>query len=288
MPQDKTSKQGRLSSTTHALIGAGNMGGALLNGWLKTQKDKLLPKQILVIDPSPGEAASEALKRGVKFASQLTKGSASGVKVCLLAIKPQLFEKVSEGLARALPKDSLVISIMAGTRLEMLKTAFAPRPIIRAMPNTPGSIGKGITAFICDDTITAVQRKIAQQRLAACGQVVEVKTEREIDMVTAVSGSGPAYVFYLTEALAAAGQKIGLSENLTRQLARQTVIGSGAMLAVSAENVSDLRRAVTSPGGTTEAALEIMMEDTGMPKLMGKAVKAAFDRSRELGGKSLL
>ena len=276
----------KLSTTTHALIGAGHMGGALLNGWISaTGTARLDPQQILVIDPSPGEAATDAFKLGTKFAKSLTKGSASGLKICLLAIKPQLFSEVGPDLAKVLPRDALIVSIMAGISIDELTDVFAPRPIIRCMPNTPGAIGQGITAYMTGPDVSAAHINMAEQRLHAAGEVVRVNTERQIDMVTALSGSGPAYVFYLTEAMAAAGIQLGLPENLATALARQTVIGSGAMLAASPETAADLRKAVTSPRGTTEAALEVLMADDGLVKLMNKAIKEAYNRSRELGGK---
>jgi len=279
----------KLSSTTHALIGAGHMGGALLNGWLSaTGAAKLEPQQILVIDPSPGEAATNAFKLGTKFAKKLTKGSASGLKLCLLAIKPQLFSKVGPDLAKTLPRDALIVSIMAGIGIDELTDVFAPRPIIRCMPNTPGAIGQGITAYITGPDVSAAQIKMAEQRLKAAGEVVRVETEKKIDMVTALSGSGPAYVFHLAETMKAAGMKLGLSEDLAKALARQTVIGSGAMLDATSDSAADLRKAVTSPKGTTEAALKVLMARNGLEKLMQKAIKKAYDRSRELGGKNKL
>lgn len=283
--------RGKLSTSTHVLIGAGNMGGALLNGWLNGSGPnglggaKLEPHEILIIDPSPGEAAEKALELGAKYATGLTKGSASGLKLCLLAIKPQMFAEVGEGLANALPSDVLIISIMAGISLETLGEVFGTRPVIRAMPNTPAAFGKGITAFVGGVGVTQTHKILARTRLKAGGKVLEVETERQIDMVTAVSGSGPAYVFVLTEAMAAAGVQLGLPEALAKELARETVIGSGYMLDKNDHEVSDLRRAVTSPGGTTEAALEVLMSDNGLPSVMRKAVNAAFARSRELGSR---
>lgn len=277
-------KHGRLSNNTHALIGAGNMGGALLSGWLSAKGAKALQAQeILVIDPSPGHAAERALKLGVKFSAKLTKGAASGLKMCLLAIKPQLFEQVGSSLADALPKDTLVVSIMAGISLHKLSEVFGDRPIIRAMPNLPAAYGAGITGYVCGEGVTQAHRDIAEPRLRASGKVVRVDSEREIDMVTAISGSGPGYVFYLTEILAAAGENLGLKPELAKELARQTVIGSGTVLARSSETVADLRKSVTSPGGTTEAALDVLMVKDGLPKLMGEAVKAAYKKAQDLG-----
>jgi len=277
-------KRGRLSSNTHVLIGAGHMGGALLRGWLSERSaSKLKPHEILVIDPSPGEAAKKALELGAKFSARLTKGAASGLKLCLLAIKPQLFNELGPELAKSLPKDVLVVSIMAGVNLRTLSSVLGPRPIVRAMPNMPAAYGKGITAYVCSEGVSKAQEKLAAQRLGAGGDVVRVDNERQIDMVTALSGSGPAYVFYLAEAMEAAGNHLGLPEDLVKKLVRQTVIGSGTVLEKSTQETSELRKAVTSPGGTTEAALEILSADNGLPTLMRNAVKAAFERSRKLG-----
>ena len=281
-------KYGRLSSNTHVLIGAGNMGGAILSGWLSAKDnergDKALQAQeILVIDPKPGQAAERALKLGVKFSAKLTKGAASGLKMCLLAIKPQMFAKVGPELAEALPKDTLIVSIMAGINLQGLSDVFGDRPIIRAMPNLPAAYGAGITGYVCGEGVTQAHRDFAEPRIRAIGQVVQVDSEREIDMVTAISGSGPGYVFYMTEVLAAAGENLGLNPELARKLARQTVIGSGTVLARSQDTATDLRKSVTSPGGTTEAALDVLMAKDGLPKLMGEAVRAAYKRSQDLG-----
>ncbi len=277
-------KQGKLSSNTHALIGAGNMGGALLSGWLSERGARALQAhEILVIDPAPGQAAERALRLGVKFSARLTKGSASGLKMCLLAIKPQSFAEVGPKLAAALPKDTLVVSIMAGINLHALGEVFDDRPIIRAMPNLPAAYGAGITAYVGNANATPAHLASAELRLKAGGKVVRLESEREIDMVTAVSGSGPGYVFYMTEVLAAAGEKLGLKPELASELARQTVIGSGTVLASSSDSAESLRKSVTSPAGTTEAALDILMDNDGLAKLMRGAVKAAYNRSKDLG-----
>ncbi len=278
---------GKLSSPTHALIGAGHMGGALLSGWIDESKAALKPGQILIIDPAPGEAAKKALGLGAKFSHRLTKGAASGLTVCLLAIKPQLFAKLGPDLARALPKDVLIISIMAGITLENLTEVLPSRPLIRAMPNAPCAYGEGITAYIGSENVTQKHLGMAEICLKAGGKVVKLDSERQIDMVTAVSGSGPAYVFYLTESLEAAGIKLGLPSDLARDLARQTVAGSGFMLERRDKDAAELRRAVTSKGGTTQAALEVLMSESGLASILRTAVKAAYQRSRELGGHKL-
>ncbi|MCF6220787.1 MAG: pyrroline-5-carboxylate reductase [Robiginitomaculum sp.] len=280
-------KSGKFSTNTHALIGAGNMGGALLSGWLSDQGTQsgaaLQAHEILVIDPAPGQAAERALQLGVKFSATLTKGAASGLKMCLLAIKPQLFSKVGPELAEALPNDTLIVSIMAGISLKSLADIFADRPIIRAMPNLPAAYGAGITGYVCGEGVTQAHRDFAEPRIRATGKVVQVESEDEIDMVTAISGSGPGYVFYMTEVLAKAGENLGLKPELASALARHTAIGSGTVLARSPETAETLRKSVTSPGGTTEAALDVLMAKDGLPKLMDEAVQAAYQRSRDLG-----
>ena len=275
-------KSGRLSSTTHALIGAGNMGGALLGGWLSgSEIIRLKPQEILVIDPAPGEAARRALSVGVKFSSKLTKGSASGLLLCLLAIKPQMFADVGPKLAKVLPMDTLIVSIMAGVSLTQLEQVFGTRPIIRAMPNLPAMFGAGITGFTGNGHITEAHKKLAQRSLQAGGEVVHVDSEDEIDMVTAISGSGPGYAFYFTEILAQSGIDLGLAPELSRKLARQSMIGAGTVLAKSDARSAELTQSVTSAGGTTEAALAVLSK--GLPELMGKAVRAAYTRSITLG-----
>ncbi len=276
-------KSGKLSNNKYALIGAGHMGGALLRGWInKGSKANISAKDILVIDPAPGEAAKRALSAGIRFSASLTKGSASGLQMCLIAVKPQSFSEVGAQLARALPMDCLVISIMAGINMEALRAVFSTRPIIRAMPNLPASFGSGITAYFGGQGVESKHYRLAESALAAVGEVVRVENEKEIDMVTAISGSGPAYYFYLTEILRASGEKLGLSPELAAKLARQTAIGSGVVLQKSNKTAADLRKSVTSPAGTTEAALDVLMNTDGLPDLMDKAVKAAFVRANEL------
>ena len=167
--------------------------------------------------------------------------------------------------------------------MSSLKAAFPAQAIIRAMPNTPASIGAGITAFTCGDTVTEPQKAIAHTLLSAGGVVHEVETENLIDVVTAVSGSGPAYFFHMVEALEAAAIVAGLPENLAPAFARQTFIGAGALLSKSGESASDLRKAVTSPNGTTQAALDVLMSAEGLPPLMRETVNAALRRAKELG-----
>ena len=275
----------KVSTSTHALIGAGHMGGALLSGWIGEHGlENVKAGQILIIDPRISDAAQKALGMGAKFSDHLTKGSASGLKLCLLAIKPQMFAALGPDIAKALPKDTLILSIMAGISLAELADVFGSRPIVRAMPNTPAIYGMGITAYVGGVGVTNVHREMTEACLKPAGKVVRLDNERQIDMVTAVSGSGPAYVFHLTEALAGAGVKLGLPEELAQELARQTVAGSGVMLSVSDQDATTLRQNVTSKGGTTQAALEVLMAEDGLATILRRAVQAAYTRSRELGG----
>jgi pyrroline-5-carboxylate reductase len=264
-----------------ALIGAGRMGGALLSGWLASG---VKPSDILIIDPRPGAAANIAVKQGAAYAKSLSKGAAMDLDVVILAIKPQMYGDIAPIIAAALPKKASVVSILAGTTQAKLAAVFGARSLIRAMPNTPAAIGKGITAYYANKNSNAAQVKRAHKLLEAGGQVVRVDEESLIDVVTAVSGSGPAYVFHLTETLEAAAIAAGAPADLAAKLARQTVIGSGALLDNSADmSATALRIAVTSPKGTTEAALEVLMGEGGMAGLMRRTVAAAKARSKALG-----
>lgn len=268
--------------TTHIVIGAGRMGGAMLSGWTKGRKPIVPVKDILIVDPKPGGEASSVIENGAGYVQRLEYNVATA-KFVLLAIKPQSFDAIAPEVALCLPPDCTVISIMAGITVERLQETFEGRSIIRAMPNTPASIGKGITAFVSGKAISSNQKKHVVKLLSAVGEAVELENEAMIDMVTAVSGSGPAYFFHMVEALAGAGEAIGLSEDHARKLAAQTLIGAGALVEQSGESATELRRAVTSPGGTTQAALDVLMRENGLPRVLREAVSAAYRRSQELG-----
>jgi len=259
------------------------MGGALLSGWLADKKSGVTAKNLVILDPHPGGAATKAIEAGAKHL-QKPEGSLSSVKVVLLAIKPQMFEELAGAIAEHLPHGALVISILAGTSMTSLAKAFPNQTIIRAMPNTPSAIGEGITAFTCGASVAAEQKAKAQILLEAGGTVYEVVTENLIDVVTAVSGSGPAYVFYLVETLEKAAIKAGLPEDMAPDFARQTIIGAGALLKSSPMSATELREAVTSPGGTTQAALDVLMRRKGLRQLMNETVFAALARAKKLGG----
>lgn len=264
------------------LVGAGKMGGALLSGWL----DKgLSPAQVFVCEPQPaGDIAALFAAKGIALNAPVRDIAVARPAVVLIAIKPQVMGDVLPELALLTHPETLFISIAAGTNLHRLKELLgAEVHAVRAMPNTPAAVGRGITVACANDRVTTTQREIAHELLAAVGEVDWIASEAQIDAVTAISGSGPAYVFYMVECLAAAGEALGLDPELAMKLARETVGGSGEMLHRSPDPVSQLRANVTSPGGTTAAALDILMGEGGLSPLMRRAALAARDRARELG-----
>lgn len=257
------------------LVGCGRMGSALLSGWLS----RGLPADAAtVIEPSPSEWLRGT---GIRLADALPWGAAAIV----IAVKPQMMPATLPGIAAAGGAGTLVISVAAGVTLAAFEAAFGARtPIVRAMPNTPAAIGAGITALAGNAAATEAHMARAEMLLGAVGQTVRLDDEAAMDAVTAVSGSGPAYVFHMIEALAAAGEAEGLPPALAMQLARATVSGAGALAEREAGSVAALREAVTSPGGTTAAALAVLMDaETGLAPLMRATVAAAAARSRELG-----
>ncbi|WP_300542184.1 pyrroline-5-carboxylate reductase [Maricaulis sp.] len=267
-----------------ALVGAGHMGGALAAGWLRTRRGGVAPENLIVVDPAPGEAAQGLIEtHGLVHTDALTLEMADTVDIVVLAVKPQSLEQVATSLSPLLRPDTALVSIMAGTTLSRLSLAFGDRPIIRAMPNTAAAVGAGVS--VCVANAAAEPLKPAVERLfKTAGSVEWLRDERLIGAVTAVSGSGPAYVFLLAEALAGAGTAEGLPRELAERLARETIIGAGALLAGTDKSPQELRRAVTSPGGTTQAALDALMgSGVGLPELVRNAVSAAERRSRQMG-----
>ena len=263
---------------TLVLVGAGKMGGALLEGWLAR---KLPPKQLVVLEPQPSKAIKALAKRGVRVNPKTAIGPAAAV---VIAVKPQIAPEALKSLPPLLGRKTVVVSIMAGRTLAFLEQALPDAAIVRAMPNTPAAIGRGITVAVGNRRAGAPARKLAHALLAATGAVAWVDDEALMDAVTAVSGSGPAYVFLLAEALAQAGVAAGLPQPLAEQLARATVAGSGELLHRSTLDATTLRTNVTSPGGTTAAALDILTGHDGLAPLMTKAVAAATRRGRQLAG----
>ena len=256
------------------LLGCGKMGSAMLAGWLARG---LPPGSVHVIEPNP----SDWLRRtGVSINADLPGDPA----VALIAVKPQMMGAALPAL-RGLGPDTLILTVAAGTTIAAYEAALgAGRPVVRAMPNTPAAVGRGITAICGNADAGAKELDLAEELLSAVGQVVRLEGEHQMDAVTAVSGSGPAYVFHLIETLAAAGVAEGLPEDLAMQLARATVAGAGALAEAADEGPDQLRVNVTSPGGTTAAALAVLMDaETGFPALLRRAVHAAAERGRELG-----
>jgi pyrroline-5-carboxylate reductase len=261
------------------LVGAGKMGGALLEGWLK---GGMPPQKIIAIDPGPPpEIASVIAKHGIRLNPDLA--GITSPEVIVLAVKPQLMDGVLATISSLGQSRPLILSVAAGKTIATFERFFGKdAAVIRTIPNTPAAVGRGITAMAANRHVSTGQKKLARELLAAVGEVVEVENEGLIDAATAVSGSGPAYVFYLTECLAAAGVAAGLKPDLAMQLARATVAGSGELMRASGIPAETLRKNVTSHHGTTYAALQILMADQGLKEMMIKAVDAATRRSREL------
>lgn len=262
------------------LVGAGKMGGAMLEGWISLGLD---PAQVAVIDPGPPPEVAELLERRGVALNPLNGGPPA---VLLLAVKPQVAPEVLAKVAPLAGPHTLVVSVMAGRTLAFIEAAFAPgTAVVRSIPNTPAAIGRGVTVAVPNAAVTPDQLNIADGLLRAIGGVEWVEDEDLIDVATAVSGSGPAYVFLLAEALAQAGAKAGLPADLADRLARQTVSGAGELIARSGIDPAQLRKNVTSPNGTTAAALSVLMDETaGFGPLLVEAVAAAARRSRELAG----
>jgi pyrroline-5-carboxylate reductase len=261
------------------LLGAGKMGSAMLEGWLARGLD---PRKLTVIEPQPAKSVKALTRRGVALNPKGKPLSASAV---VIAVKPQSAPEAVWALKPYVGPSTFALSIMAGRTLGFLQGAFPPQTaIVRAMPNTPAAIGRGITVACPNRKVSARQRKLASDLLAAMGAVEWVSDEGLMDAVTAVSGSGPAYVFLLAEALAQAGVAAGLPPDLAQELARETVAGSGELLHRSPLDPAVLRQNVTSPGGTTAAALAVLMGQSGLSLVMQNAVAAATARSRELAG----
>ena len=275
MNKDTSQSLSALAGTI-VLAGAGKMGSALLTGWLKAG---LSADRVAAIEPQPSTEIAALANQGLRL--NPTADSVRNVIALVLAVKPQTFGEAAPQLKPFVSADTLVVSIMAGTTIAKIVAACGGA-VVRAMPNTPAAIGRGITVAVPASNVSAGQRGIADALLRATGTVEWVEDEALLDPVTAVSGSGPAYVFLLAEELARAGVAAGLPAELAAKLARETVAGSGALLQQSEADAATLRQNVTSPGGTTAAALEILMGKDGLGGLMTNAVAAATRRSREL------
>ena len=261
------------------LVGAGKMGSAMLDGWLARG---LHPKKLVVIEPQLGKAVKALARRGVTLNP---KGKAAAASAIVIAVKPQSAPDAVPPLGPYAGKNTLVLSIMAGRTIGFLEASLPPgAAIVRAMPNTPAAIGRGIAVACPNAHVSARQRKLAGDLLAAIGKVEWVTDETLMDAVTALSGSGPAYVFLLAEAMTQAGIAAGLPAALAGRLVRETVAGSSELLHRSDLDAATLRQNVTSPGGTTAAALEVLMGPGGFDALLTRAIAAATRRSRQLAG----
>ncbi|NIJ40250.1 pyrroline-5-carboxylate reductase [Parvibaculum indicum] len=264
------------------LVGAGKMGGALLSGWLD---GGVAPGLVAIRDPHlPDEVAALAKERGVRLDASIDDLAALKPAAVVLAVKPQAMPEVLPALRPLVAPETLFVSIAAGVgagRLDELLGGGAA--IVRAMPNTPASVGRGISGAFANPCVSEAQKALADGLLAAVGDAVWIEDEALMDAVTAISGSGPAYVFHMVEAMAGAGVALGLPEDTAMRLARATVSGAGEMLYRSDLDAGTLRRNVTSPGGTTAAALDVLMGGDALSELMKKAALAARDRGRELG-----
>lgn len=268
----------KINTSGLVLLGCGKMGSAMLQGWLD---QGVHPSAVSILDPMPSNWVQGLVKTGVRVNSGLPEKPA----VCILAVKPQMMGEAVPRLQNLGNSSTLFISIAAGTPIAQFEEMLGVKtPIVRAMPNTPAAISKGITALIGNNAATDADLNMAEDLLAAVGQTVRLNDESQMDAVTAVSGSGPAYVFHLIETMAAAGQAEGLPADMALALAKATVDGAGALAASASEEPGQLRVNVTSPGGTTAAALSVMMDpENGFPAVVGKSIKAAADRSRKLG-----
>jgi pyrroline-5-carboxylate reductase len=263
-------------NTTIVLAGAGKMGGAMLSGWLAQGLDA---KRVVVVEPHPSQEISALAARGVRL--NPSPKDTGAVATLVVALKPQMFREAGAMLKSFVGSTTLVVSIMAGTTIAALEEVCGGS-VVRAMPNTPAAIGRGITVAVAAKNVSPSQRAVADALLSATGSVEWVDDENLMDAVTAVSGSGPAYIFLLAEELARAGVEAGLPPELATRLARETVAGSGELLRRSEASSATLRQNVTSPGGTTAAALEVLMGPDGMQPLLTRAIAAATKRSKEL------
>jgi pyrroline-5-carboxylate reductase len=261
---------------TIVLCGAGKMGGAMLSGWLAQGLDA---RSVGVIEPHPSDEISALVTKGVRL--NPTPKQVGAVATLVVALKPQMFREAGPTLKQFAGSSTLVVSIMAGTTIASIEDVCGGS-VVRAMPNTPAAIGRGITVAVTAKNVSAGQRAVADALLRATGSVEWIDDENLMDAVTAVSGSGPAYIFLLAEELARAGVEAGLPPELATKLARETVAGSGELLHRSELPSATLRQNVTSPGGTTAAALEVLMGPDGMQSLLTRAVAAATKRSKEL------
>jgi pyrroline-5-carboxylate reductase len=265
------------------LVGCGKMGSAMLDGWLASRT----VDQVVVVEPQGAflAGAGSGSQQIIRCAGVSRIPAGFEQDVVVRAVKPQVMDEVVPGYAGFARPGTVFLSIAAGKTIDYFTARLgSDAAIVRAMPNTPASVGRGMTVAVPNASVTPEQRRLCETLLSAVGQVAWVEDEALIDAVTAVSGGGPAYVFLLIETLAKAGVAAGLPEELAMTIARATVAGSGELAARSAEPAAVLRKNVTSPNGTTQAALEVLMAEDGIQPLFDRAIAAATARSRELAG----
>jgi pyrroline-5-carboxylate reductase len=266
-------------SGTILLAGAGKMGSAMLEGWLALGLSR---ENVAVIEPQPSRDILALSERGLRL--NPARDAAGDVAALVIAVKPQVADEALPALVPFVGGTTVVVSIMAGRTLRFLADGLPGAALVRAMPNTPAAIGRGITVAVANPRVAPEQRALVDALLSAVGVVEWITDEALMDAVTALSGSGPAYVFLLAEAMAHAGTAAGLPAALAATLARATVAGAGELLHRSPLDAATLRQNVTSPGGTTAAALDVLMAEDGLQRLMTQAVAAATKRSRDLAG----
>ena len=259
------------------LMGAGRLGGALIEGWSLT--GALALSDLIIRDPQPSDAARAAAAGGARL--NPPDAALAEARTVLMAVKPQIWRDAARELEPHLGADAVIVSVAAGIKAADLAAAFGGRPVARVMPITAVAVGQGAAAIFAPDSSAS---QAAHALFDPVAKVVDLKDEALMDAVTAVCGSAPAYLYAFTEALEAAGEAEGLPAEDARTLARATMAGAAALMARSGEEPSELRRQVTSPGGTTEAALKVLMGEHGLGPLLRAAVSAAARRSRELGG----
>ena len=264
---------------TIGFIGCGNMGEAIVRGLLA--KKIIAPEKIIASEPRPERGAELKEKYGIRTTTENAVAAEEG-QIVVLAIKPQVFARVVPAVRGRLRRRDLVLSIMAGMPIKTVADSLAHAAVVRSMPNTPGQIGQGITVWTSTLEVSDLQRRQAQEILTCLGRAVEVEEESYLDMATALSGTGPAYVFLFMEAMIDAGVHMGFSRHVARELVLQTMRGSIEYAEQSGKHVAELRNQVTSPGGTTAAAL-YQMEKGGLRTVISRAIWAAYERSIALG-----
>lgn len=268
-----------LDAPSIALVGAGAMGGALVRGWIEAVR-KGGALTLNIVDPNFDPALEQELDA---VGGVINPPNPGPVDIVVLAVKPQIFPSIVESVKPFVGGDTRIMSVMAGIPIETLSRELSVQRVVRCVPNTPARIGRGVTAYVASPACTPEDRQLVEQLLAPLGTVEPIAAERLMDVVTAVSGSGPAYVFLLAEVLAAAAEQEGLDRDTAMRIASQTVAGAGALMLETGEAPGALRKQVTSPGGTTEAALDVLGAGDGLGPLLRRAVGAAAARSRQLG-----